>query len=161
MLGTAALGNYTRCHPPRSLSLHRRIIINSEQTVMTSEKSRQPPLNVNLIQVLYFILHILGRLIHAFAQKRTRVGSRPRAAFISSLKVTQQVWECCRTQLFQEAEFQNSLRNPNACITKASVSSAEMGYKKTCPIQRSGVTIESVCCANLGGRTKMRSKFVS
>lgn len=60
---------------------------------MTSEKPRQLLLNVNLIQVLNSILHIPGRLIHVFAQKkkRTRVGSRPHAAFISLLKVTQQV----------------------------------------------------------------------
>lgn len=62
-------------------------ILNSEQAVMTS---RQPPLNAHLIQVLRSILHILGRLIH---KKRTRVGSRPHAAFISPLPVTQQVAE--------------------------------------------------------------------
>lgn len=53
-----------------SLSLHRRVIINSEQTAVTSEKSRQLLLNVNLIQVLNSILHIPGRLIHVFAQKK-------------------------------------------------------------------------------------------
>lgn len=76
---------------------------------MASEKSRQLPLNFNLIQVLNSILHILGRLIHAFAQKRTRVGSRLDAAFISPLKVTQQVREGCRKPLFQEAEMEHSL----------------------------------------------------
>lgn len=45
---------------------------------MTSEKSRQLLLNVNLIQVLNSILHIPGRLIHVFAQKKNK--SRQSAA---------------------------------------------------------------------------------
>lgn len=79
---------------------------------MTSEKSRQLLLNVNLIQVLNSILHIPGRLIHVFAQKKNK--SRQSAARRFHLPAESDSaglgggGACCRIQLFQGTEMQNA-----------------------------------------------------